>query len=154
MHGGVKELFITLCLLSLTLLSVDIEWTLTKGVRSVEASILLHAVVCYTIILTDYSPVAVRDLLNKTSNPACLSLRKENSKLEVRRSFCTLLELPNCIDTLESLMHVLQEVMDRDVLVVVGRVVNSAYEPHALGCLLRFRGVDTNLLIGFLHLPI
>lgn len=136
MNGCVNELLVTLGSPCLSILSVDVQWTLTKRVRAFDTSFLLHTVVSYSIVLANNSPVTTRDFLNKAGDSSGLCLRQEDCKLEVRSTFCTLLELPDSISTPKLVMYMLKEVRDSDVLVMLLWVVHCADEPHSFSCLL------------------
>lgn len=83
MHRGAKELCVTFSSPCLSILGVNVQWTFTKRVRAFNASVLLHTVVSYSIVLPNNSPVAVRDLLAETSDSSGLSLRQEDRKLDM-----------------------------------------------------------------------
>ena len=139
MHAGVQELLVTCLALSRSVLSVHVQWALTKLERSLKAGVLFHAVGYHTVILVNNSPMAPSNLLGEISDPSCLSLRQEDRKLEVRRSFSTLLKLANGIDTAQVNVELLKELLHCHVLVVLMRVVDGTDKPHSLRGLFSFR---------------
>jgi len=136
MDRGLEEQLVTSGSLVKGVLGVLVDGRLAKGKGTFNASLLLSAVGCHTIILLDCLPVAMGHLLVKCGNTGGEGLGQPDRELNMRGTIESNLQLADCVSAAKGLMNTLQPVRTHKVLVVSAGVVQGAEEAHTFGHLL------------------
>lgn len=97
MDSGLQEQLVTGDSLLQGVLGVLVDRGLPEGKRTFNASVLLHAIGCHTVVLTDCLPVAMGHLLIECSNTGGERLGQPNRELDMRGTTESCLQLADCV---------------------------------------------------------